>query len=64
MDGLFEWIIEKKEMNESSLHVGEVKASYPACVQCDCNCGGMCLRKDNSSAKIGVCWMERGQGEY
>ena len=33
-------------------------------VACNCAYSGKCIRKDIHSDTIGVCWMERGQGEY
>lgn len=33
-------------------------------VVCNCAYNGKCIRKDNFSETIGVCWMECGQGEY
>lgn len=34
------------------------------CKSCDCYKNNKCVRKDSHSNKIGICWMQKGQGEY
>lgn len=61
--------INKDELWELSINK---TGDYPPCSHdngkhlCDCNYNGRCIRKDNgiNSDIVGVCWMDKGQGEY
>lgn len=46
--------------------IGGIMDEKVTCNQKECNCNdnGICIRKDNSTGNTGVCWMEKGQGEY
>lgn len=50
--------------NEELFKLSILYANYFQCDGCSSNYKCKCIRKDNNSETIGVCWMERGQGEY